>query len=409
LGSDELNARVENALKNNLNILVARAHLERAKQLTEVVSGTASPQLDLETSIGRNRIGAAELGPYYRQTPAFSAYNSGIVGAFDLDLFGRIKRTVERGVAMEEVAAAELDAVMLDVSAEIVNQQIRSASAFSKMQIIDRLLSLERARLTRMQQALVDGAGTIDQIDRQARIISDIESQIPALLQQRAMAEDALAVTSGSLPAGWSIHVLNLDSLNLPAGLPLTIPSVLASRRPDIQAAEAYLHAATAKVGIATSNRYPHVELRASLSEEGVFSGPAGLAWNAIGGLTEPLIDGGTLRGEQKVAEAELSAAQENYQMVIVKAFGQVADCLQALQHDSATTLAKDTALALATSSVDRIEQAYRAGGASELEYLTAQSEQQIRSYQQVDARAQQLTDSALLILATTGAITDIR
>jgi NodT family efflux transporter outer membrane factor (OMF) lipoprotein len=405
MGSDELSKNVEHALQSNLDIRAARARLERAAHLTEAVAGRAKPQLSVDSAIGRTRIGAAELGPDYRQTPPFSAYSGGLAGTYDLDLFGAIKRSVEQHQAQETLANAELDAVMLNVSAQVVYQSIRSASTNSKLRIIATLLDIERRRLTLMQQAMRNGVVTTDELDRQSRRIAEIEGQVPSLQQERATAEDALAVLSGVMPAQWSHGTLALEDLQLPVDLPLTIPSALASQRPDIQAAEARLHAASAGVGVATANRYPRIELRASLSEQGIFSGPAGVAWDAIGGLAAPLLDGGRRHAAQKAAEADYSAALATYQQVVITAFGQVADCLHALNHDAAISKASETALASASSSLDRMVKAYSAGGASRLQRLDAEREQQSWRYQNIGVRAQQLTDSAAMILSTAGGV----
>ncbi|NVZ24688.1 efflux transporter outer membrane subunit [Pseudomonas gingeri] len=405
-GSVELNDSVEHALQGNLDIQAARAHLERAAYITQSVAGRAKPQVDTNAGIGRTRIGAAELGPDYRQTPTFSAYSAGLAATFDLDFFGAIKRTVEQHQAQEILASNELDAVMLNVSAQVVYQSIRAASATSRLRIINTLLEIERDRLTLMQQAMLSGVATQDELDRQSRLIADTAGQVPLLQQERAQAQNALAVLSGALPAPEHSNELALEDLVLPADLPLTLPSALASQRPDILAAQAHLHAASASVGIATANRYPHIELRAALSEQGVFSGPAGLAWNAIGGLTAPLFDGGSLHAAQYAAKADYAAAQADYQQVVIKAFGQVADSLQALTHDVALSEASDTALTSAATSLARTEKAYSAGGASQLQRLDAQREWQSRCYQNVGVRAQQLADSAVLIVSTAGSIT---
>jgi NodT family efflux transporter outer membrane factor (OMF) lipoprotein len=405
MGSDDLSQKVEHALRSNLDIRAARARLEQAAHLTEAVAGGAKPQLNVDSVIGRTRIGAAELGPDYRQTPPFSAYSGGLAGTFDLDLFGTIKRSVEQHQAQETLANAELDAVMLNVSAQVVYQSIRSASAKSRLRIIATLMGIERNRFALMQQALLSGATTQDEVDRQWRLISDIEGQAAVVRQERAVAENKLAVLSGIPPAQWAESTLALEDLTLPADLPLTLPSALASQRPDILAAEARLHVASAAVGVATANRYPHIELRASLSEQGIFSGPAGLAWNAVGGLTAPLFDGGSLHAAQKAAEADYSAALAGYQQVVMKAFGQVADSLQALDHDAMLNQASETALASATGSLDRTKKAYLMGGASQLQHLDAERELQSRLYLDIGVRAQRLTDSATLILSTAGSI----
>ena len=132
------------------------------------------------------------------------------------------------------------------------------------------------------------------------------------------MARNALAIVVGKPPATVALPAFELAAITLPAELPLTLPSELAHRRPDILAAEAQLHAATAEVGVATSNLYPQITLAASGGLQATdFAHLFDRASNVFGlggSLVAPLLDGGTLRAEQRAAVAAMHARAAQYE-----------------------------------------------------------------------------------------------
>src|SRR5690606_6881096 len=148
----------------------------------------------------------------------------------------------------------------------------------------------------------------VDELSAQAQLAQDA-TLLPPLRQQLDTARHALAVLLGKAPSEWvdvDASFVTSDQLRLPEQVPVTLPSELVHRRPDILAAEAQLHAATAAVGVATANLYPRITLSGTLSQEAVSTGrlfdSPSLAWGIISGITAPLFDGGTLRAERRAA-----------------------------------------------------------------------------------------------------------
>ena len=187
----------------------------------------------------------------------------------------------------------------------------------------------------------------------------------------------------------------------------MSLPSELAHRRPDILAAEAQLHAATAAVGIATANLYPQITLTATggwqaLPSQTLFS-RSNTAWSLISGLTAPLFNGGTLRAERRAALDELTASSSRYQEVVLESFGQVADVLDALTHDGQLLTAQSNALATATSNVELARESYSAGNTDILQVIDAQRRRLDAQLGLLRAEAQQYVDNAQLFLALGG------
>ena len=180
-------------------------------------------------------------------------------------------------------------------------------------------------------------------------------------------------------------------------------------RRPDILAAEAQLHAATAAVGIATANLYPQIILTATGGQQAL-AGTGGelfdrssTVWSLISALTVPIFDGGTLRAERRAAIYELHASAERYQQTVLESFGQIADLLDALSQDAENLAAQTRALATAASSLELARESYGVGNTGILQVLDAQRQRQQAQLGFVRAQAQQYLDTTQLFLALGG------
>jgi len=221
------------------------------------------------------------------------------------------------------------------------------------------------------------------------------------------MAEHALAIVIGEPPAT-ALPTFDLAGLTLPRELPVSLPSELARRRPDILAAEAQLHAATAAVGVAQANLYPHITLSASSGQQAAtlahLFDASGNVWSLAAGLVAPIFDGGTLRAEQRASADALRASAARYEQTVLVAFGQVADSLQALDHGAEQLQAQARAQDAARDNVELTRLSYHEGNVGVLQVLDAE-----RLYQQarlgyVRAEAQRYSDTAQLFLALGGA-----
>ena len=197
---------------------------------------------------------------------------------------------------------------------------------------------------------------------------------------------------------------LDLAYIALPGELPLSVPSELARRRPDILAAEAQLHAATAAVGIAQSNLYPHVTLSAAAGQQSIRAAdlfdPASTVWSLIAGMVAPLFDGGTLRAQHRASLAALQESAANYRQTVLEALEQVANALQALDQGAEQLQAQANAQRAARATVDLTRLAYDEGEVNVLQVLDAERRYQQARLGYVRAQAQRYLDSAQLFLA---------
>ena len=213
---------------------------------------------------------------------------------------------------------------------------------------------------------------------------------------------------AGRLPAEWSPPDFTLDGLALPSELPVTVPSELIHGRPDILAAEAQLHAASAGIGVATAQLYPSLTISAAwtltaVASSGPLAAPSILAGIA-GSITQPLFHGGALRAQQRAAIDAYDAQRATYRQTVLLAFGQVADVLRALEHDAELLRAEDTAVTASEASLQLAQEAYAAGRGSLVQVLDAQRlyAQAVLGYAR--ARGQRYLDTVLLFEAMGGA-----
>jgi NodT family efflux transporter outer membrane factor (OMF) lipoprotein len=230
---------------------------------------------------------------------------------------------------------------------------------------------------------------------------------LPELHQEESTARHALAILLGQSPAEWTPPELTLNDFVLPGEIAASLPSELVHRRPDIRAAEAQLHGASAAIGVATANLYPNITLSGSLTQQaltpgGLFNGAAA-AWTIAANLTAPLYDGGRLRAERRAAVDGYQAALADYRQVILRSFGDVADSLQALSNDDEQFNSQAVAAQTAAAARDLARRSYTVGNSGILDVLDAERSTAQAQLGLSRARAQRLIDTARLYMALGG------
>jgi NodT family efflux transporter outer membrane factor (OMF) lipoprotein len=230
---------------------------------------------------------------------------------------------------------------------------------------------------------------------------------LPPLESSLALERNQLADYVGTMPADFHIDDFTLASLQLPQDLPVSLPSAIVAQRPDIAAAAALLHEASANVGVATANMLPQISLSADVGHDALTTAtlftPQTLAWSLIGQLTQPLFEGGTLDAKRKSAIAALHVAAAQYQATVLSAFQNVADALQVLQFDAATLAAAQAAQTAAANSLKVTQAQFQLGGTPFTAVLTAQTTYQNAVITAVKAQATRLADTAALFQALGG------
>ena len=403
LQSPDLDRTVGQAVDGNWTLVSVKARLARSEEGIRAAGAKLLPQADAAASIGRHDYGASFLGPQAKGFPLFSAYSAGAAVSYDLDLFGKNRRGVEKAEAEAKVARDEVDAALLTLTGNVALQAVQIASLKAQIAAVGRIIESDRKTLDLVRAARGTGGVTdIDVLSAQSQLDRD-RTLLPGLRQQLSVAQDALATLVGKSPAEWRAPDFALDGFTLPVSLPATVPSELVRVRPDIRAAEARLHAASARIGIAEAAFYPDISLSADLAEQGLTGGAAGPAWNLLGGVSLPIFHGGELTANKKATEDSYEESMADYRQTVVAAFGQVADTLHALGNDSDQLDSENRSLSTSGSALSLTRLGYGVGNASVVQVLDAQRQAEQAELGAVRARAQRFTDTIKLFLAMGG------
>jgi len=404
--SDQLDDVVMRALAGNRTVVAATSTLAQAQELAAAQAGTLSPQVGLTAGIGRQKYGAQFLGPLTKPPP-FTYFAVGPTVSYALDYTGGVARSVEQQYALAEYQHQQLDAAYLAVSGNAVMQVLKIASVQAQIATIQAILEQDLENLKLVTEAFSAGSvSRLDIVSAESQLASDT-ALLPPLRQELSLAQHALAIVLGEPPASASLPAVELSQLALPREIPLSLPSELAHRRPDILAAEAQLHAATAAVGVATANLYPHINLTASAGLQSadfghLFEG-TGSVFGLASSIIAPLFDGGTLRAERRAALDAMHASTAYYEQTVLVAFAQVADSLQALDHGAEQLDAQAHAQDAASENVDLTRKSYLEGNVGVLQVLDAERQYQQARLGYVQAQSQRYFDTVQLFLALGG------
>jgi NodT family efflux transporter outer membrane factor (OMF) lipoprotein len=200
---------------------------------------------------------------------------------------------------------------------------------------------------------------------------------------------------------------IDLNKLHLTKTIPVSLPSSLVQQRPDVRAAEALLHSATAQVGVATANLLPQFNISGSYGFSGnqipnLFS-DANKTWNMLMQLTQPLFHGGALLAQRRATLAALDQSAAQYKQVVLQAFQNVADVLRALDTDARAFKEQKAAEISSYKNFKITAMQYRDGGVSYTQLLEAQQQYQQSRISSIQAQAMRYTDTASLYLALGG------
>ncbi len=416
-GSPELDTAVEKALAANRSLAASVATLERARAHVDAVTGRGLPQIDAHGRVDYQQVNLSAAGisdafgigtgGFTIRNPRFDLYSLGAGVSYNLDLFGKQRRAREQAIAEAEAQQRQTEAAHLLIAGRVTQQVIAIAALNDRIRT-ERALLAENDRNVELTQARQRGGiGTmVEVLSAQGQQAND-RANLPLLEQQLADGRAMLAVLQGISPAELGPTDYSLERMTLPAQVPVAIPSALVHKRPDIQEAEARLHAATAAVGIATANLYPDISIGASLTQSksdlGQIFGTGSTGFDIFGGITAPIFHGGTLRAEKRGAEAGLRASAAQYQQVVLEAFGQVSSLLSALGTDRDALAAQSTSSQVAERSLYLSRRSFQVGNSGILQVLDASRAYQRAQLSLLDARARQFYNVARLQAATAG------
>ena len=391
--SRRLDALVREGLSANPTVEQAEAALRQAQTLTQSVRADMLPNL----SVGATRAGGGGLGQ--AGPVSYGLYGASVTAGYTPDLFGGIRRAVEAQVALEVVASEQLRAATLALTGNIVTAAIQEATVSEQIALSEVILRQYRDQLALVKVRYDAGAEPIANVLSQESLIRSQEVTIIASRAARIQTRHRLAVLLGRLPSAYERPSFRLRELTLPRRLPISLPSRLLEQRPDIRAAEAQLHAASAGIGVATANRLPNVTLSANLAASAatLASLAASSVWGAGLGLAQPLFDGGALAARQAAASEGYAIALATYRMTVLNAFQNTADVLTALEADAKILTGAMQAETLAQEVLTASQVQYKAGSLAYSDLLLSQVRYASAMLTRLAAQSQRLIDTVAL------------
>jgi len=405
-GAPDLDQVVKQALAQNQTLASATANLRECEDTRRAGYGVFLPQVGIGGSATRERVSPLQFGA----AGASSIFNlftvSGSVG-YVLDLFGGNRRRLEALGAQVDLARENRLAAYLALTANVVNTSIARAAYRAEVEATRETIGAATEQVQLAQAQAEAGTAPYASVLTLKAELASLQASLPPLELHADQAGHLLAVLAGRSPAEWTPPEIAFDTLRLPEDLPVSLPSELVRQRPDVLAAEANLHAASAEIGVATADMLPSITLSGGVGSVatrlGNLNTEAGRVWNAAGDISVPVFHGGTLWYTRKAAVDAYQATLADYRQTVLTAFQQVADTLRGLEHDAETVQASADAVAAAQAALTLTQANYRAGLADFLAVLTATQQYQTARLGYLQASAQRLQDTVALYVALGG------
>jgi NodT family efflux transporter outer membrane factor (OMF) lipoprotein len=406
--SERLDKLIHEALAHNADIAAARAGLAVAEENVKAQEGAFYPSLTGNLSPSRNKTATGAVTPVAATgNPYYNLYTAQLSVSYSPDVFGLNRRTVESLDAQAEMQRFQLEATVLTVTSGLVAAAVQEASLEGQIAATEAIIKAETETLGLLKRQSSLGQIAEANVVTQEAALAQVQATLPPLQKQLAQQRDQVAALTGHYPSEAKDEDFELVVLALPTDLPVSLPSKLVEQRPDIRAAEANLHSASALVGVAIANRLPNLTLTAydgtSAAKASQLLSPGTGFWSIAAGLTAPIFDGFTLLHKQRAAEAGLEQAAQQYRSTVINAFQNVADALRALQSDADAVKANAAAEHAAAESLAIARRQIELGDVSYLFLLTAQQAYQQAVLARIQTQGNRLADTAALYQALGG------
>jgi NodT family efflux transporter outer membrane factor (OMF) lipoprotein len=392
-----LNALEDQVNISNQNVLAAEAQFRAAKASVRVARAGLFPTATAAPGVTRSGTGTTSGVGGLSTLPIDLAYQ--------VDVWGSIRRGVAANAAVAQASAAQLENARLLYQAELALDYFQIQGLDASRQLLDATVKSYEQYVQLTQDRFDGGVASQGDVALAQTQLETARGQLVDLEVQRAQFEHAIAVLTGKPPSDLSIPALPSQAPP-PASL-IGLPSALLERRPDVAAAERQVAAANEQIGIATAALYPSLTLSASAGSQtaallDLVTWPSRF-WSVGAQLAEPFFDAGKRRAQVKVTQASYDATVANYRETVLTAFQQVEDSLAQLRILSEEAQITDRAVKSAQQSLEISTIQYRGGLANYLQVITAQTSALQNQRTAVDLLTRRMTASVSLIQALGG------
>jgi NodT family efflux transporter outer membrane factor (OMF) lipoprotein len=407
--SEALNTLIEEALKNNPTLPAAEAALRQTWENVYAEQGAFFPTAVVSYSASRNKTAtgvvftSASSGP-----PFFTLHTAQVVVTYAPDVFGGTRREVESLAATADFQRFQLEAAYLTLTSNVVASAVQEASLRGQIAATEEIIKIQTGSLDILRKQLALGQVAGADVAAVEATLAQAQATLPPLQKQLAVQRDLLTALIGHLPSQEPAQKFELAALQLPQDLPVSLPSRLVEQRPDIQSAEAQLHAASASIGVAIAAQLPQFTLTGNAGTTAnrisqLFITPGTAFWTLAGNVAQTVFDAGTLLHKKLAADAAFDEAAAMYRSTVIAAFQNVADSLHALQLDAETLKAAYAAERAAFKSLEIARSQLQLGAIGYLGLLTAENTYDTALLALVQAQAARYAETAGLFQALGG------
>jgi multidrug efflux system outer membrane protein len=402
-GDAELNALEAQASAANQQLKVAVAQFAEARAAMDITRAGLFPSVSLSGAYTRQRISpnapSVTSGRPIGQPSTFNEFTVPLDLSYEVDLWGRVRRSVESARAQAQASADDLEAIRLAIQAEVAVDYFSLRALDSEQAVLDSSVLVFSKSLDLTKNLRTGGVATDLDVAQAETILKTTQAQIPSVELQREQFEHALALLMGQTASTFQIpgRTLSIAPPLIPSGL----PSELLERRPDVSAAERRMAAANASIGVAKAAFFPTVELNGLAGVESVNAGTlfnwSSRMWALGPSLTLPIFEGGRLRAGLRFANATYEEMVASYRQSVLTAFSEVEDSLSAQHRLASQYEAESDALLAARKQLEIANYRYRDGLTTYLDVATAEASELNIEFTTVQLRGEQLVAAVTL------------
>ncbi len=376
-GDTKLNELEDQARIQSPNLRAAAARVMQARAIAGVAEADYYPNVTLDPGVSRDRY--SKNRPAQPGTPvvgyAANHFRLPLDAAYEVDVWGRVRRAVESADARLDASADDYFTVLLTLQADIAQNYLTLRSLDAERDVLRRAIEIRRQALDLIRVRFEGGIGSELDVTRAQTEVASAESESIGVAKRRAEIEHAIAILIGKAPADF---VLAENPLNLaPPAIPAGLPSELLVRRPDVARAERLLAARNADIGVATAAYFPSIRLTGALGFDSAELSDLLKSGSTAGflgaGVSLPLFDGGRIKGNVDLAKAAYEENLAQYRSRVLSAFGDVEDALSGLRILAEQADLQARALAAAQQTAEISSTRYEAGLVIFLEFVDAE------------------------------------
>ena len=407
-GDPELDQYEDRAIANNQTLKAAAARLGQAQAFARVSSSAFFPELDAGASGQRQRLSANRPTNGAKIIPTAVTQNIFSIPFtlnYEVDLFGRVRHTLEASNASLQASAADLENVRLLVASELAADYFQLRELDAEIAVVQRAVDFEKDGLQLVNRRHEGGAVSGLDVAQQQTVLDSSYTQLALLQQQRAQFANAVAALQGLPASDFRAPMRPLDVA--PPVVPVGVPSELLQRRPDVATAEREVASANAQIGVAKSAFYPSISLGGGAGFQSsnivkLLDGPSGV-WSFGLSALEPVFAGGRNHARLEAARAAYDETVANYRETSLVAFQQVEDALSGLNALSTASASQQRAVDDAERSLTLANARYTGGLVTYLDVITAQEQVLTNERLAAQIKGQRLVTSVSLVKALGG------